>query len=160
MKPGNGSLTEGRMNLELLIPVLILAPCAAYGLARLPEMWTEKAVGARPKDTGRRWSFHDAWQEGWARSFPASILALTALVLSMAAVLVEEATSGTLSELAGRSALGAFILFVSFTLAAVSVTLFNRPKLLVPPVARDESGAFALWWRGRRRSRRSRRAGR
>lgn len=61
----------------------------------------------------------------------------------MAAVLVEDATSGMLSGAARRSALFAFIAFLSFTLAGVSVTLFNRPKLLVPPVAQDESGAIA-----------------
>jgi hypothetical protein len=104
------------MNLGLLIPVLILAPCAVYGLAQLPEIWTAKATGPRPKDTRRRRSLRDAWQQGYARGLPASILALTALVLSMAAVLVEDATSGRLSGVARQSALWAFIAFVTFAL--------------------------------------------
>jgi hypothetical protein len=148
------------MNLGLLIPVLILAPCAAFGLALLPKIWTAKATDPRPEDTRRRWSFRDARQQAYARGLPAGILALTALVLSMAAVLVEDATSGTPSGVARRSALWAFIAFVAFTLAGGSVTLFNRPKFLAPPAARDEPGAIALWWRERRRTRRSRRAGR
>jgi hypothetical protein len=72
----------------------------------------------------------------------------------MAAVVVEEATSGTLSGVAGRTALWVFIAFVGFMLGGASATLFNPPKLLVPPAARDEPGAIALWWRGRRRTRR------
>src|SRR5829696_5886366 len=99
------------MNLGLLIPVLILAPCAAFGLVLLPKTWTAKATGPRPEDTRRRWSFRDARQQAYARALPASILSLTALVLSMAAVLVEDATSGTLSGVAGGSALSAFIAF-------------------------------------------------
>ena len=141
------------MNLGLLIPVLILAPCAAYGLVLLPKIWTAKPTGPAPEDTRRRWSFRDARAQAYARGLPAAILALTALVLSMAAVVVEEATSGTLSGVAGRIALWVFIAFVGFTLGGASVTLFNRPKLLVPPAARDEPGAIALWWRGRRRTR-------
>jgi hypothetical protein len=112
-----------------------------------PKIWTAKATGPRPEDTRRRWSFRDARQQAYARGLPVGILALTALVLSMAAVLVEDATSGTLSAVARRSALWAFIAFVAFTLAAGSITLFNCPKFLVPPAARDEPGAIALWWR-------------
>ena len=139
------------VNLGLLIPVLILAPCAAYGLALLPKIWTTKPSGPAPEDSRRRWSFRDARAQAYARVFPAAILALTALVLSMAAVVVEEATSGTLSDVAGRIAVWVFVAFVGFTLGGASVTLFNRPKLLAPPAARDEPGAIALWWRGRRR---------
>jgi hypothetical protein len=144
------------VNLELLIPALILGAFAAYGLAMLPKIWTAKATGPRPEDTRRRWSFRDARQQAYARGLPVSILALTALVLSMATAAVEEATSGTLSSVAGRSAVWAFIAFVAFTLGAGTVTLFNRPKLLVPPAARDEPGAIALWLRGRKRTRRNR----
>ena len=143
------------MNVGLLIPVLVLAPCAAYGLVLLPKIWTAKATGPRPEDTRRRWSFRDAREQAYARGLPAGILALTALVISMAAVLLEDATSGSLAGAARRSALGAFIAFVAFTLVGVSVTLFNRPKLLVPPATRDEPGAITLWWRGRRRPRRT-----
>jgi hypothetical protein len=30
---------EGAMNLELLVPAIILAPCAVFGLAMLPGIW-------------------------------------------------------------------------------------------------------------------------
>ena len=137
------------MNLKLLIPVLILAPCAIFGLALIPRMWREKSAGPPPARR-RRWSFRAARQEGYARSFPAAMLALTTLVLAMAAVLVEDATAGTVSTVAARVALWAFVAFVVLTAVSATVVLFNVPKFLVPPVARDEPGAIPLWWRGRR----------
>src|ERR671911_596390 len=54
------------MNLELLIPAIILAPGAVYGLIRLPGMWTARADRPTPSPR-RRLSFHDAWQEAYAR---------------------------------------------------------------------------------------------
>ena len=72
----------------------------------------------------------------------------------MLAVVVEEATTGTVSDVAGKVGLWMFVAFVAFVLIAVSVNLFNRPKLAVPPASRDEPGALALWWRGRRHARR------
>ena len=142
------------MNLRLLIPALILALCAGYGLLVLPKIWTAKATGPRPEDSRRRWSFRDAKQLGYVRGLPSAILGLTALVLSMAAVVIEDATTGTVSDVARKVALGAFVAFVAFLVTGVSVTLFNRPKLAVPPATRDEPGALALWWRGRRHARR------
>ena len=142
------------MNLELLVPAIILAPCAVFGLAMLPGIWTARADRPTPS-TRRRRSFRDARQEAYARSLPLAILALTALVLSMAAVVVQQATSGTLSDGAGRFGLWAFIAFVACTLLAISVTLFNVPKFVVPPATRDELGAVELWWRSRRSGRRA-----
>jgi hypothetical protein len=139
------------MNLELLIPVLILGPMAAFGLALLPRLWTERAMGPPPQASRRRWSFRAAREQGHTRVLPAAILALTALVLSMAAVLVEEGASGAVAQIAERAALAAFVAFVAFVFCGITVTLFNRPKLLVPPATRDEAGALALWLRGRRR---------
>jgi len=140
------------MNLELLIPAIILAPCAVFGLTRLPGMWTARADRPRPSPR-RRLSFREARQEAYARSLPLSFLALTALVLSMAAVVIQQATSGTLSDGAGGFALWAFIVFVACALLAVPVVLFNVPKFVVPPASRDELGALQLWWRGRRHGR-------
>jgi len=142
------------MNLRLLIPALILAPCAGYGLLLLPKIWTAKATGPPPADTRRRWSFRDARELAYVRGLPSAFLGLTALVVSMLAVVVEEATTGTVSGVARKVALSAGVGFVAFLLIGVSVTLFNRPKLAVPPAARDEPGALALWWRGRRHARR------
>jgi hypothetical protein len=141
------------MSLRLLIPALILAPCAGYGLLLLPKIWTAKATGPRPEDTRRRWSFRDARQLAYVRGLPSAILGLTALVVSMA-VVIEDATTGTVSDVARKVALWAFVAFIAFLLIGVSVTLFNRPRLAVPPATRDETGALALWWRGRRHARR------
>jgi hypothetical protein len=140
------------INLELLIPAIILAPCAAFGLAMLPRIWTARED--RPAPSPRRLrSFRDARQEAYARSLPLAIVALTALVVSMSAVVLQEATSGTLSDGAGEVALWAFTAFAACTLLAVSVVLFNFPKFVVPPATRDELGAVELWWRGRRTAR-------
>ncbi|HEY3008637.1 MAG TPA: hypothetical protein VGJ63_11330 [Micromonosporaceae bacterium] len=142
------------MNLKLLIPALILAPCAGYCLLILPKIWTAKSTGPRPEDTRRHWTFRDARRQGYVRGLPSAILGLTGLVLSMAAVVVQEATAGTVSNVAGTVARWAFVAFVAFLLIGISVTLFNQPKLAVPPATRDEPGALALWWRGRRHARR------
>jgi hypothetical protein len=140
------------MNLELLIPAIILAPGAVYGLTRLPGMWTARADRPTPSPR-RRLSFHEAGQEAYARSLPLAFVALNALVLSMAAVVVQQATSGTLSDGAGGFALWAFIVFAACALLNVPVVLFNVPKFVVPPASRDEHGALPLWWRSRRQRR-------
>jgi hypothetical protein len=141
------------MNLELLIPVIILAPCAVFGLTRLPGMWATRVDRPTPSPR-RRLSFHEAWQKASVRSLPLAFVAVTALVLSMAAVMVQEATSGTLSDGAGVFALWAFIVFAACALLNVPVVLFNVPKFVVPPASRDELGALQLWWRSRRHRRR------
>jgi hypothetical protein len=140
------------MNLELLIPAVILAPAAVYGLTKVPGMWATRADGPTPSPR-RRLSFREARQTAHDRSLPLAFLALTALVLSMAAVVVQEATSGTLSDGAGAFALGAFLVFAACALLAVPVVLFNVPKFVVPPASRDELGAVQLWWRSRRHGR-------
>ena len=142
------------MNLRLLIPALILAPCGGYGLLVPPKIWTARATGPRSEDTRRRSSFRDARQLEYVRGLPSAVLGLTALVVSMAAMVVEDATAGTVSDVARKVALWAFVAFVAFLLIGVSVTLFNRPKLVVPRAARDEPGALDLLWRGRRHARR------
>jgi hypothetical protein len=35
-------------------------------------------------------------------------------------------------------------------LVDLSVTLFNRPRFVAPPAARDEPGAVAMWWSSRK----------
>jgi hypothetical protein len=57
---------------------------------------------------------------------------LTALVVSMAAVLIEDATTRTVSDVARKVSLWAGVAFVAFLLIGLPVTLFNRPKLAVP----------------------------
>ena len=99
-------------------------------------MWTARADRPTPSPR-RRLSFHEAWQEAYARSLPLAFVALTALVLSMAAVVVQQATSGTLSDGAGGFALWAFIVFAACALLNVPVVLFNVPKFVVPPASRE-----------------------
>jgi hypothetical protein len=149
------------MNLGLLVPVLFLAPCVIIALWQLPKIWNSRAPIQQPEATKRWWPFGEALRYAFLRGLPVGIFSCAALVASMAAVLVEESTSGTVSDLARRAALWAFLVFVCLTLVDVSVTLFNRPKLVVPPAARDEPGAIAMWWRSRRYRprRRTRRAG-
>jgi len=61
--------------------------------------------------------------------------------------------------LPGRSHGWAFVVFSVLSIVDASVTLFNRPKLVVPPAASDEPGAIALRWRSRRYRRRRRGGG-
>jgi hypothetical protein len=53
---------------------------------------------------------------------------LTALVVSMAAVVIEDATTGTVSDVARTVALWAFVAFVAFLLTGVSVSLRMRAR--------------------------------
>ena len=145
------------MDLGLLIPVFILAPLCLIALWQLPKIWRSEADIQRAEATEKWWPFGEAVRYGFIRGMPVGILAGTALTVSMALVLVEESTSGGTSQAAAQAAWIAFLVFVGLILVDLSVTLFNRPKFVVPPAARDERGAIALWWRGRkyRRSRRS-----
>jgi hypothetical protein len=146
------------MNLGLLVPVLILAPICLGALALLPKIWRAKADIQRPEATEKWWPFGEALRESFVRGMPVGILACTALTVSMALTLVEESTSGSTSRTAAQAAWIAFLVFIALILVDLSVTLFNRPKIVVPPATRDEPGALALWWQGRKhpRTRRSR----
>jgi len=141
------------MNLGLLVPVLILAPICLGALALLPKIWRLKADIQRPEATEKWWPFGEAVRESFIRGLPVGILACTALTASMALTVVEESTSGSTSRTAAQAAWIAFLVFVALILVDLSVTFFNRPKVAVPPATRDEPGALALWWRGRKHRR-------
>jgi hypothetical protein len=136
------------MNLGLLIPVLGLAPLCLIALWQLPKMWRFNADIQRTEATKQWWPLGEALRHGFVRGMPVGILAGTALTVSMALVLVEESTSGGTQRAAAEAAWIAFLVFVGLVLVDLSVTLFNWPKVVVPPAARDEPGALALWWRG------------
>jgi hypothetical protein len=144
------------MDLGLLIPVLVLAPLCLIALWQLPKMWRFKADIERTEATKQWWPFGEALRHGFVRGMPVGILAATALTASMTLVLVEESTSGSTSRAAAEAAWITFLAFVGLILVDLLVTLFNWPKVVVPPATRDEPGALALWRRGvkHRRSRR------
>lgn len=138
------------MNLRLLIPALLLTPICLIALWQVPKIWRMKADIQRPEATKKWWPFSEALREGFLRGLPVGILAGTALTASMALTAVEEATRGSTSRVAAEAAWIAFLVFVALLLIDLSVTLFNRPKFVVPPATRDEPGAIALWWRSRK----------
>ena len=123
---------------------------AVYGLIRLPGMWTARADGPTPSPR-RRLSFHEARQEAYARSLPLAFVALTALVLSMAAVVVQQATSGTLSDGAGGSRMGVHrVRSMRCSMSRSYCSSFPSSSCHQPG---DELGALPLWWRSRRHRR-------
>ncbi|MFG3582280.1 hypothetical protein [Micromonospora chersina] len=138
------------MNLRLLIPALFLAPICLGALWQLPKIWRMKADIQRPAATTTWWPFSEALRESFLRGLPVGILGCTALTASIALTAVSEATHGSTSRVAAAVAWNAFLVFVALMLVDLSVTLFNRPKFVVPPATRDEPGAIALWWRSRK----------
>ncbi|HEX7743838.1 MAG TPA: hypothetical protein VF462_01060 [Micromonosporaceae bacterium] len=138
------------MNLKLFIPLLVLALISLSALFLLPKIWRTEADVQRPEATEKWWPFGEALRESFVRGLPVGILAANALTVTGVLVLVEESTSGGTSQAAAEAAWIAFLVFVGLILVDLSVTLFNRPKFVVPPAARDELGAIALWWRSRK----------
>lgn len=150
-------MDEGNLDVRHLVVLIIFGLVVGIALILLPKVWRMEADVQRDEATKKWWPFGEALREGFVRSLPVGILAALFLELATTAAFFEKLFTNSGRVVAGRFALGFAAVFLALLIVDACVTLFNWPKFAVPPAARDETGAIALWWRGRkyRRSRRS-----
>ncbi|MFB6720573.1 hypothetical protein ACFCV3_10450 [Kribbella sp. NPDC056345] len=136
----------------LVVVIVLLGLLVLGSLALLPKLWRSQADIQRAEAT-RAWPFSEAFRAGFLRSIPAAVLALLMLELGLIAGFFAQYLTGDGSRLADRLTVYFGTAFVVMLLVDLSVTLFNRPKFIVPPDARSEPGAVRLWWSSRKRRR-------
>lgn len=143
-------MDNGRVDTGLLVVIVLLGLLVLGGLALLPKLWRSEADIQKEEATKKWWPFGEAFREGFLRSIPAAILALLMLELGLIAGFFQEYLTGEGSRIARELTVYLGSAFVVMLLVDLSVTLFNRPKFIVPPGARDEPGAVSLWWSSRK----------
>jgi hypothetical protein len=132
---------------------VLLAIGALFALSQLPAVWSGRSVPRIARNLGSWWPGGQPLLRGYIRAVPCGIVGFSALLIA--------AISGTVvASMSGNDLLRAFLavvyllaglLAVSCVLGALAVTLFNRPRFVVPPSLRSEPGAVAEWRQGRRR---------
>ncbi|PZF82712.1 hypothetical protein [Jiangella anatolica] len=149
-------MSDGGVDVGALVVTVLLTPLVVFGLVLTIKMWRERPDRRTTTKPGRRWArFGNALGTADIRSLPGCVAALALLQLGLVASLLEDALSGSASRAAGRLTVWLGAGFVAMLAITAGVVLFNRPRIAVPPAARDEPGALPLWWRSRRKRPRS-----
>jgi hypothetical protein len=114
------------MTLVLIVGFWILAIGAAVGLAKTWRVPADHRTYQRPP----WWVWGDRWWRGYRRiQLPAALL-----ITSWAVALTLGPSWGA------YFALGGFAIFMPL---AITVVLFNRPRMLAPPASRGDDGVVA-----------------
>jgi hypothetical protein len=142
--PGSGTFASGSRRRAVAISVGILDGVIAEvplilwaivfwiaGAAGLVEVWRTWREGR--DDPARRMPTYWPFGEQWWRGYHRGVLPIDLAILALAA-------AGTFAG--AELVFGALALFVFLPLF-FTIFLFNRPKLLVPPAARDEHGVIS-----------------
>lgn len=143
-------MVGGTVDIELVVVIILLGLLVLVSLVLMPRLWRAQADVQPKKATTRWWSFGEAVRAAFVRSLPAAVLALLMLELGLIAAFFEQFLTGDGSRLAGRFTVWFGTAFVLMMLVDLAVTLFNRPKIIVPPDLRHETGAVPLWWSSRK----------
>ncbi len=131
------------MSLAAMISLAILAVFLIIAVAQLPKYWRGELVDLHHEGTKRWWPFGEAVRRGFIRGLHIGVAAIVALLAGIAGTVVSQnAASSTLRDVGSEAADWCFLLFAALIVLDVSVTLFNRPKFVVPPHARNEPGAL------------------
>jgi hypothetical protein len=143
------------MTLADWLAVVVFLPILLLALSQLPKLWRHETDFWDGKAPGW-WVWGETLFRGWVRSLIALTLTGTLLlgvfVLGVIADIGEE--SQTSSDAVQLAFAVSFVLLVLLFIAGITVSLFNRPKFIVPPHLRGERGAIEQWARARSRSRR------
>ncbi|WP_433007074.1 hypothetical protein [Kribbella sp. CA-294648] len=152
-------MNEGSVDTGLLVAIVLLGLLVLGSLVLMPKLWRSEA-DIQKEEATKWWPFSEAFRAGFIRSIPAAVGALLMLELGLIAGFFEQYLTGDGSRFAGRLNLYFGTAFLLMLLVDLSVTLFNQPKFIVPPDARDERGAVPLWWSSRKykKTKRGRRA--
>ena len=143
-------MENGYLDVRHLVVTILFGLITGGGIFLLPKLWRLEADIQKEEATKRWWPFSEALREGFIRSLPAAIITCTLLELAGIASFFEKLLTGDGRRIAEGFALGFGLPAIAMMLVELCVTLFNRPQFVVPPAARDEPGAVALWRSGRK----------
>jgi hypothetical protein len=140
---------DSYFDVEHLVLLVLLAPIVGVGLAIVvPMIWRMKAD--RPPRKPKRWMLRRARRSSWVRTLPLNFVQLLFLELAGIAAFFEKLLPGAGGRVGAVFTIVFGCTFLALLLVWPIVTLFNRPKIAVPPTLRNERGALELWWRSRK----------
>ena len=145
---------DAYLDVRHLVVTIVFGFIVVVAASQLPKLWRMEADVQKYEATARWWPFGEALRAGFVRSIPAAIIVCALLELAAVASLFEKLLPGRGGEVSGGFALAFSLPAIVMMLIDLSVTLFNCPKAVVPPAARGEPGALALWWSSRKYKRR------
>ena len=135
------------MNALQVVAFIFMAALSVVALTQLPRIWHGELADLHEAGSRDWWPLGEALRRGFLRGLTVGIVGFTCLLIALAAAIAADAVAGTAAIVLGRTAQAFFLLFVVLLLVDAGVTLFNRPKFVVPPYLRDEPGALAMWLR-------------
>jgi hypothetical protein len=140
--------------MSLTLATVLLSCLLALAWTQVPKLWTHHTKYWDGRAPGW-WVWGEAAYRGWVRALVIMTVAGTAMVLTVAVGLLLglDADDSSVEDASTAVAVTIAVLIgvtVVLFLTAVSVILFNRPRTVVPPHLRAESGAIHLWFRRKR----------
>lgn len=138
---------------RLLLGGLVMLAIGAWGVSRTRAFWS-----GRLRNVGATWRvFGPEWGHVGQSLTPYAFYVGSLLGLSVTVGYVADSTTGSASSLASMIMEILIALALVGALGIVSIILFNRPRFLVPPYAREFPGIVAYWSRRIRTGSRSNR---
>ncbi|WP_330458382.1 hypothetical protein OIB37_16645 [Streptomyces sp. NBC_00820] len=130
----------------VFVALVVVGGCLVLARAA----WLHWTGSERAPDLSTSWT---SASPSVARGHERGVVALAAWLLGL--------TVGIVVAAAGAEVAGGVVLLGSFPLLVCHATIawFNRPRFLVPPHRRGETGSVVEWWRLRRGVRRPGRGG-
>lgn len=144
----------GDLNALQMVALAVMAVLAVAGVVLLPRIWRGELASTYDHASRDVWLWGEPLRRGFIRGLHLGILGTVVLVFLVFATADLEPT-----ESIGPVVGSALVLFFALLALYTSVVLFNRPRWVVPPYARDQPGAVREWrtrFRERRRQRHAR----
>lgn len=135
-----------------VVALIFMTALTVVALTQLRRIWRGELTDLHEAGSRDYWPLGEALRRGFLRGLVVGIVGFTCLLIALAAAIAADELTGTAAAALERTGQALFLLFVVLLVVDAGVTLFNRPKFVVPPYLRDEPGALAMWLRrGRRR---------
>lgn len=139
---------QGDVSAVHMVALIVMAVLAVGGVLLLPRFWRGELASMYEHASRDVWLWGEPLRRGFIRGLHLGVLGSVVMVfLGFAAAALEP------TESIGPVVGAALVLFFALLVLGGSVALFNRPRWVVPPHARNEPGAVHEW-RVRRRERR------
>lgn len=124
---------------------------ALLGLRAAPRIWDGRAHADLDARTRAFWLWGEGTRRGFVRANFVTVLAAPWIGLAGLSALLWKAPEvrALQGPLAILLVFGVIVL-IAFSILLVTITLFNRPRMVVPPALRGELGMLPEWLAKRR----------